>query len=151
MDLLDRTAAQLTATAPRRRDRTLARLRGATLDRQIAFGAPPDGGRQRSARAATLVEPARRRQLAGYWESLLERKRRGLPAPIEGEIRRMIDLLRANAPVPARGVAMSRLLLTDGAGPVHQSARAGMTQDLQAAIQDANRYLDPASPLLTAS
>jgi hypothetical protein len=145
MDLLDRTAAQLTATAPRRRDRILARLHGATLDRQIAFGAPPDGGRRRSARAAMLVDPDRRRQLAGYWESLLEHNRHRPPASIEGDIRHMIDLLRVNAPVPARGVAMSRRLLTDGTGPVYQGGRA---QDLRAAVQEANRHLDPASPLL---
>ena len=92
-----------------------------------------------------LVDPARRWQLAGYWESLLEHKRHRPPSSTEGDIRRMVELLRLNAPVPARGVAMSRRLLTDGTGPVY---RAGRTQDLRTAVQEANRHLDPLTPLL---
>jgi hypothetical protein len=54
------------------------------------------------------------------------------------EIRRLIGALRAAAPVSARGVAMARQLLTDGAGPLYN---AQSTLDLVATIRAAIRHL----------
>jgi hypothetical protein len=47
--------------------------------------------------------------------------------------------------VPAQGVAMARVLLTDATGPVYNSrSRVSLATALEAAIT----YLDPALPLM---
>jgi hypothetical protein len=63
----------------------------------------------------------------------------------EPAIRDLISRLSAPLPVPARGVAMARLLLSDATGPVY-SRRA--TADLTAEIEAAAAQLDPALPLM---
>ncbi len=63
----------------------------------------------------------------------------------EPAIRDLMNRLTAPLPVPARGVAMARVLLTDAASPVYsRRARIALTD----AVAAAAAQLDPALPLL---
>jgi hypothetical protein len=128
------------------------------LDAQLAAGRSPDHGRLRAVRAAVLVDPSARAKLANYWEHLLERASTA-PAAIGGraplareqilaarpEIVELGSALRANSPVPARGVALATVLLTDGTGPVYSRHSR---RDLRAELRTTIRRLDPASELI---
>ena len=138
-------------------DRLLARMFGASLDRQLAAGRPPETSPLLAARAQDIVWLSRRRALARDWEHLLEvarrtRRTRSPAVPVrsaqisaaEPAIRELTRRLTAALPVSARGVAMASLLLTDATGPVY-SRRAPVTLD--AALTAAIDQLDPAIPL----
>jgi len=112
-------------------------------------------------RANLLVEPATRAELAECWLRTLGRAAQarsvaGPRVPLQrsrvfaahAEIRRMIVALRAQAPVPVRGVAIASVLLSDGTGPLY-NARSGL--DLRGAVRDAIRHLDPSAQLLTST
>ena len=160
MNLLDRTAVDAIgpiAARPARGLRVLARLRAARLDAQLARGCSPDDGGQRAARAAWLVSPGTRRRLARHWEDVVERAADPhhpfdprLPLPrrrvlaVAPDIHDLAARLRVAAPVPARGVALAHLLLTDGAGPLYRRGSAAVLQD---AIGVACRHLDPETGL----
>ncbi len=135
-------------------------LAAARLDAELAAGTSAEAGPLHARRARTLVAPRARRSLARSWEHLLSlaaqpphglsgrvpiRRARVLHA--EPEIRALIDALEASGPVPARGVALARQLLTDGAGPVYNRAAA---DDLAERVAQAALELDPARPLLPA-
>jgi hypothetical protein len=145
-------------------DWLLTRLRSVSLDAELARGCPPESSRLLAARAAALVTPRRRRALAGYWDRLLGRARQQLRArtwpgppaaavPLCADqivaatpaIRDLISRLAAPLPVPARGVAMARVLLTEASSPVY-NPRAPVA--LAAAVAAAAAELDPARPLL---
>jgi hypothetical protein len=140
------------------RDRLLARVRELDLDRALATGHPADHDRLRALRAATLVAPAARRRLAGNWERVLTNWQQ--PAgPWEGRvplqrarvreaadpIRELVGTLRAAGPVPARGVALAHLLLTDATGPLY-NGRSRV--DLADAVREAIHFLDPTVDVL---
>jgi len=139
------------AAADGARDRALARLLGPSLDRQLALGLPPWRGGPRAARARFIVSPAGRRQLIRGWSRLLDLARRPPSArsargPLcrralagaEHDVRTMLGVLAAQRPVTARGAAMARALLTDGAGPLY-NARSG--RDLAGEVRDVTRWL----------
>jgi hypothetical protein len=139
----------------RGRDRVLAQWRQSTLDAQIAAGLPTEEHRIRAVRAGTLTDPAQRRKLAAFWADLLDRStgtalrarswvpmQRTRVLAAEDDIRHLIALLAAAQPVPARGVAMANLLLTDGSGPIYDPRSR---VDLQAAVQEAIVHLEPCS------
>ena len=141
-------------------DRLLARAFGASLDRELAGGRSPEASRLLAARAQDIVSPRRRQALAGNWGHLLgaahrTRGRRNPAVPVRGDritaaepaIRELIRLLATPAPIPARGVAMAIVLLTDGTGPVYRR-QAGGTAVLAAAVEAALAQLDPAAPLM---
>jgi hypothetical protein len=143
---------------PRRiRDRALARAFGFQLDRQLAAGRPPESDRLLAARAQHLVSPATRRALADDWEYLLHVVKRA-PAPTlgrmalrrsqiaaaESEVRKIAACLRTPLPVAAVGVAAANVLLTDGAGPLH-NPRAEIA--LREALNLAIAQLDPSVSL----
>ena len=148
---------------PRRlADGLLARLFGASLDASLAAGRPPESSRLLTARARDIVSLRRRRSMAGSWGHVLRVAQRaprtGSPAPAgavpvcadrvvaaEPVIRDLMNRLAAPLPVPARGVAMARVLLTDGTSPVY-NRRAGIA--LSDAVAAAATQLDPALPLL---
>ena len=123
---------------PRRRDRLLCSLRAGALDRELAAGLPPEGGRRRGLAAALLVTPARRRSLATSLGRITTAAadpatRLGRPLPpstrarvraCTGDLDRLAARLLAPRPVTARGMAQVRLLLTDGGGPLHGPASA---------------------------
>jgi hypothetical protein len=146
-------------------DGILARVFGASLDTLLAVGCSPETSRLLTARARQLVSLPERISVAHSWEHLLrvaqhtpERRVTGSFAaaaavPVRADriisaepaIRELVDRLTAPLPVPARGVAMARLLLSDATGPVYsRRSRA----DLTAAVEAATAQLDPALPLL---
>jgi hypothetical protein len=147
------------------RQRGLARLLGASLDRQLAAGRPPESSPLLAARARLIVSLSRRTAMAANWRHLLTVAARqaagprGAPpgaaplradriiaaAPAIGELARR---LAAPLPVPARGVAMATVLLTDAGSPVY-SRRSAVP--LGAAVEAAIAQLDPALPLLPVS
>jgi hypothetical protein len=144
---------------PRLWDRLVVRWRTLTLDGQLAAGKPVEADRRRALRAALLVEPGTRDELADCWQNVLGRAGRvrtgtGVRMPLQrsrvlaadADIRRLIVALRASAPVPARGVAIARMLLNDGTGPLYN---ARSTLPLGAAVRDAIRHLNPSAELLT--
>jgi hypothetical protein len=133
--------------------RLFARLQALTLDQELAAGLPADAGRARAVRAAMLVAPSARENLARNWERLLhraDRARQGADPRVPlararildaaDDIRQLVAALRAGLPVPARGVAMANLLLIDGTGPVYS---IGPRRDLRTAVQEATQNLDP--------
>lgn len=145
-------------------DGVLARAFGASLDASLAAGRAPESSRLLAARARQVVALSERRSVAGSWEHLLRVAHRARRArrlgvrvtaaavPVQAErivaaepvIRDLIGRLAVPLPVPARGVAMARVLLSDAAGPVY-SRRAGV--GLAAAVEAAAAQLDPALPL----
>ena len=154
------------ALPPRRPgDGVLARFFGASLDASLAAGSSPESSRLLAARARDIVSLRRRRSMAGHWEHVLRVARRaqrarhaGSRAPAgavpvcadrvvaaEPAIRDLMNRLAAPLPVPARGVAMARVLLTDASSPVY-NRRAGVP--LGDAVAAAAAELDPALPLL---
>ena len=146
-------------------DGALARVFGASLDASLAAGCPPESSRLLTARARNIVSLRSRRSMAGNWEHVLRVARRaqrarhaGSPAPAgavpvcadrvvaaEPAIRDLVNRLAAPLPVPARGVAMARVLLTDANSPVY-NRRSGVA--LTDAVAAAAAQLDPALPLL---
>jgi hypothetical protein len=141
------------------RDRLLAGWRGLALDTQLADGRRAEDDRLRAVRAGTLTTPAARDRLAAGWENVLSsatRPRRpgGTSVPVqsfrvlaaEDDIRRLISLLRAPAPVSARGLAIASVLLTDGTGPLYN---AKSTSDLASTVRDAIYFLDPLTDFST--
>jgi hypothetical protein len=139
-------------------ERLLARMLGASLDRQLAAGRTPESSPLLAARAQHIVAIRSRQQLARNWENLLRAARRAhrtyYPAmPIsdriiaaEPAVRELVRQMAAPLPVAARGVAMATVLLTDALGPVY-NRRSRVT--LAAALEAAAAQLDPALPLMS--
>jgi hypothetical protein len=152
------TGGPLAMRPSRPAGRLLARLLGASLDRQLAAGRAPESSPLLAARAQRIVALRQRQELARIWERLLRTARRGPgtyhpAAPVCGDrviaaepaVRALAAGLRAPLPVAARGVAMATVLLTDALGPVY-NPRSEVTLD--AALAAALAQLDPALPLM---
>jgi hypothetical protein len=140
-------------------DGLLARAFGASLDRQLAAGCPPESAPLLAARAQDIVSLPSRRALAANWEHLLRVARHapmsrtkfvlaGRIAAAEPAIRVLTHRLSTALPVAAQGVAMASVLLTDASGPVYNE-RSSVT--LSAALEAATAQLDPALPLMPAT
>jgi len=138
--------------------RVLARLRGPSLDEELAAGCSPDDDPLRAVRARWLVRPAVRAKLARDWERLVERAK--LPPTLLGsrlavcrsrvldaapDIRLLAASLRTPQPVPARGVAMAAALLADGSSPIYERRSR---DDLGARLREVRARLDPSTRLL---
>ncbi len=127
-------------------DRVRARLSSISLDAQLAAGEPVDTDRLRAVRAAMLVAPAMRGQLATGWQGVLQPSRAIIPVrrsevlAAQDEIHELAAALRYAGPVAPRGVAIANLLLTDGTGPLYVP-RDGV--HLRDQIQIAVHHLDP--------
>jgi hypothetical protein len=149
-------------------DGALARVFGASLDASLAAGCPPESSRLLAARARAIVSLRSRRSMADSWEHVLRVARRAQRArragsrataaavPVRADrvvaaepaIRDLMNRLAAPLPVPARGVAMARVLLTDGTSPVYnRHARVALSD----AVAAAAAQLDPALPLIQSS
>jgi hypothetical protein len=150
-------------------DRILARVFGASLDESLASGSAPESARLLAVRARDIVSLRRRSATAANWERVLRvaRESAGVPPvprsgaraaalPVcagrilaaERAIDELMSCLSVPLPVPAQGVAMARVLLTDAAGPVYNwRSRVSLTAALEAAIA----HLDPALPLMPAA
>ena len=140
-------------------DRLLARMLGASLDRQLAAGRMPESSPLLTARAQSVVAMRSRQRMARNWENLLRAARRAHetyhPARLinsdriiaaEPAVRELVRCMTAPLPVAARGVAMATVLLTDALGPVYnRRSQATLAGALEAAIAQ----LDPAVPLMS--
>jgi hypothetical protein len=136
--------------------RALARIRPTSLDRRLAAGEGAATDRLLAARAHLIVARPGRLRLADDWEHLLTRARqpivpRSLRLPVqsteilaaEHQVRELVALIRQPAHVNPRGIALARLLLTDGAGPLHNPRRSA---DLIPALQAAATNLGCRTP-----
>jgi len=142
-------------------DRALSHMFGASLDRQLAAGCPPEVALLLAARAKHIVSPASREAVARNWEHLLNVAHSGQPsrsraiavrahtiAAAEPAIRELVLRLITPLPVRAQGVAMASVLLTDATGPVY-SRRSPLT--LATALEAVIAQLDPSLPLMQAA
>jgi hypothetical protein len=138
--------------------RLLAAVLSSSLDRELASGRHPEAGRLLAVRAVQLVSPSTRAALAHHWQGLLVHAHRPPVArdprhPLcrdrivaaEGAVRAMLAALSASGPVPARGVAMARLLLSDGAGPLYNRHCAA---DLHEILREVTAQLGPTPSLI---
>jgi hypothetical protein len=132
----------------RARDRVAARLHADRLDRELARGVAPDANAQLALRARRLLKPAFRAQVASglrrlvYFvqahpprsgDVMLMREQIHSAIP---ELRQLADRLEAAEPLDVRGIARTRLLLTDPAGPLFYRRRAdGVSAAVAAALE----------------
>lgn len=130
-------------------DRLSARLRSRQLDRELAWGSPPEITAPLALRARRLTALSRRRAIADGLRRVIRDTCRGVPPSpawisprlvqviaATDELNRLADALATPGPVTARGVAQAWLLLTDGTGPLHN---ANSTANLRArAVTAAN-------------
>lgn len=137
-----------------RRERVASHVFGERLDRQLAAGAAPEGSPELSLRARQLACPASRRMLATTLVRLLRsadeplssfgppRSRVALDrvSAARPQLEALVQHLIAPVPVSARGVALVRLLVSDGTGPLY---RGESHSDLDALLAAATRALQP--------
>jgi hypothetical protein len=130
--------------------RIAARLLAAALDQRLAAGAAPEESVLLAARARQLSSAAQRQQLTRGWLAVLDRAarppeslsplsprmplRRTAIAGAQGDIRLMLAVVQGRPAIGAQGIALARMLLMDGAGPLYKS---GSGADLAAAVRDA--------------
>jgi hypothetical protein len=137
------------------RDRISARLRADRWDHELARGSAPESSAALALHAHGLVSAATRRGLASSltriledaegqgvpdWNALGPRHHHAHVLPARAEIEVLIGLLLAPAPVSARGVALVRILLTNGGSPLYRRTAA---RSLRTEIREATRALDP--------
>ena len=124
-------------------NRALVTLIAPRLDAELADGQAPEMSPRHALRARQLSAPSHRSELAQAWERLLLLARAHpdgarLRVPIrrervlrvEPEIRRVIEALRADGPVPAQGVAIARRLISDGTGPIYNPRAPDVLEEL---------------------
>jgi hypothetical protein len=123
--------------------RLRARTRRLELDHALAEGADPSSSPLLAARAAQLVAPGNRYQLAQALERLALTADSGLfhTAPrrqaVDVNQAQLMDLagqLRRGGLLYARGIAILELVLIDGTGPAYTDARGeGLARQLELA------------------
>ncbi len=132
-----------------------ALLSAPRLDRQLASGVPSWRSSRLAARAVRLTSARQRAGLARSLEQLAEHAEQPANArtpaisPCREQVRDALPeimaitaRLRSAQPVDARGIAILRALLADGAGPCYQHSRQhALTEELQ----EASRWLIVAS------
>jgi hypothetical protein len=141
----------------RQSTRLLASLMATSLDRRLAAGQLPESSRLLAARAQRLVSPTMCRKLAAEWEQVVDLAhrppmRRCPHVPVcrhrveaaEPEVRELLSVLLAPRPAAVRGVAMVRVLLSNGAGPVFNRH---CPIELRVALREATAWLDPSASL----
>ncbi len=132
-------------------DRMVARCLAARLDRELAAGVAPDSSAALALRADRLTRSSARRDLAESVERALAVGMRPAAArssavPVRrdnvreaaGELREVVGCLVAPGLVPAQGVALVRVLLSDGGGPLY---RRHSTSDLRTRAREASEAL----------
>jgi hypothetical protein len=152
--LIDPVDHCITARGATRTERLLAALHAGRLDHDLVAGASPEATPELALRGQALVRPQERRALARAVQRLLAEASRPAPrlfrsgSPIRREevraaaveLASLVDHLLAPAPVSARGVAHTRVLLSDGAGPLYHR---GGSDDLRRHVVSAINALDP--------
>jgi hypothetical protein len=139
---------QILISRVRARDRIGARLHADRLDRQLASGVAPDADAQLTLRARRLLRPAFRARFALSLRRLVRFAQGHSPnagdimltrEQIHGaipELLRLADRLEAVEPLDVRGIAQTRLLLTDPAGALFYGRRAdGVSEAVEAALE----------------
>jgi hypothetical protein len=134
--------------------RLAARLRAYTLDRRLAAGEAPESHVLLAARARALVAPAVRSQHATLLAQVEARARRSwVPRSARAPLNRgavvacadrfdeVRQRLLGRHPVSACGMALTSLLLTDGAGPLYNPRLSA--GDLSRALEQIKDQLDP--------
>lgn len=121
-----------------RRDRILARLRATSLDHQLAAGTSPESSVQIALHAARLCRPEHRRRLAASLRAVAAAARgtRRTRAPINrksvrlamAELETLSEWLESDEPIDVRGIALVRVLLGDGAGPLYHRTTPRLLQ-----------------------
>lgn len=120
--------------------RAAAHIRGPRLDRALIRGADPAASRLLAARAGQLSSASMRERIADGLERLAlsadhpRSRARVLPSRAamlanRSEILEIAGLLRRDRPLYARGLAMLKLILTDGAGPAYTDRRGDALAD----------------------
>src|SRR6476659_6321929 len=130
--------------------RVSARLRVAVLDRALAGGAVPESDVALTLHARRLISPTMRRPLARALRGIVDVSRR--PSLSQGrwpgarvaragsDLLALAERLERPAAVDARGVALVRVLLSDGGGPLHANRDA---HRLVQAAREAAAALEP--------
>jgi len=142
--------------APRRvrlYDRLRARLFAWRLDQALAAGVCPDASVPLSLRAGRLLGPSTRRRLSREIHRVVRDVYRPVSrhdlsfarwqltvAPGTALLDELADQLTGRDPVEAAGVAWVRVLLRDGAGPLHD---ASDPESLDASLRAAIDRLQP--------
>ena len=123
----------IVAGCARLRDRVRARLRAHQLDRALASGVPVELTPALALRARRLTALSDRRAKAVTFDACCVRPakrcrpyvrmtRRERVAAAGSALSRLAEALAQPGPVAARGAAEASLLLTDGTGPLYNSA-----------------------------
>jgi hypothetical protein len=125
-------------------DRIAARVRVLSLDRQLAAGAPPESTAALTLRAQRLLRPQERKRMAQVLRDLVRHVERSPSIALPLARRHVLDAaplfhrlahrLDGAEPVDVRGVAIARLLITDGTGPLYSSRSS---RELAEAVEDA--------------
>jgi hypothetical protein len=141
------------ARAPKWRQ-SLATLHADRLDRQLARGIRPESDLLLAVRAMQLTSARMREQLAASLglvafagrPRVVPARNRAALAEAADSLGELSDALLSAGPVPARGVAMVILLLSDGTGPLYRRSRAA---ELGVVISQAIQALTPSWPVVT--
>ncbi len=125
-------AGQVVVERPRLRDRLAAHWLAYRLDLALAGGVSPETSAPLALRAQRLTEPDRRWSIAGALRRIVREAHDGRRGRIgrvranpnavnaaSGALSELADTLADPGPVAAGGVALARLLLTDGTGPLY--------------------------------
>jgi RecJ-like exonuclease len=124
---------------------TRVRLHAHRLDAEIADGADPMATGERAARAAQLLQPRMRHALAaGLRRAVLDARRTACVRSSAVHVARsavcacassLLELAAelGDAGVHPRGIALTRLLLSDGTGPLYC---ARTEEELRAAVDE---------------
>ena len=139
---------QLTLVRAPKWRQSQARLHADRLDRQLARGIRPESDLLLAVRAMQLTSARMCGQLAASLglvafagrPRVVPARNRAALAEAANSLAELSDALLAAGPVPARGVAMVVLLLSDGTGPLYRRSRAN---ELAAVIGQAIAALTP--------
>lgn len=141
-------------------DRAHTRLRGRHLDHELAQGIDPRANPALALRARLLLCPASRTRIADSLDDVLrsaaEPARLSARVPLRRrailearpELESLSAELRVDDECGARGVALARLLLIDGASPLYarNTADDDRADDLIAALRSTYRALRVGEP-----
>lgn len=133
-------------------DRLVSRLAAQRLDQTLAAGASPSSSAALTLRAQTLTAPGKRRDLAAALRRIARREVRPAAFGVwlaaerpqvtgaRPELERLARRLADSDPVAPQGVALTQVLLTDGAGPLLWERSR---EDLCARLRQALVALEP--------